>query len=102
MMDQLSTVADETTANSTYALMENTGVSVSIPGVTGTQNVQLIASTGNSPLRGTVFDDGNIDRITVGGDNQGWVFYSTSGSTADILTDPTKARRKTVANRRTP
>jgi hypothetical protein len=83
--------------------MQNTGVSVSIPGVSGTQNVQLIASTtGNTTLRGTVFNDGNIDRITVGGDNKGWVFYSTSGSTADILTDPTKARRKTVANRRTP
>ena len=103
MMDQLSTVVNGATADSTYALMENTGVSVSIPGVSGSQNVQLIASTtGNTTLRGTVFDDGKIDRIEVGGDNKGWVFYSTSGSTADIIADPTKARRKTVANRRTP
>jgi Ca2+-binding RTX toxin-like protein len=99
MMDQLSGVVDGTTADSTYALMENTGVSVSIPGVSGSKNVQLIASTtGNTTLRGTVFDDGNNDRLTIGGNNQGWLFYSTS----DIKTDLTKARRKTVANRRTP
>jgi hypothetical protein len=65
--------------------------------------VQLIASTtGNTTLRGTVFDDGNIDRITVGGDNQGWVFYSNIGNKADILTVSTIARRKTVANRLRP
>jgi hypothetical protein len=104
MMDQLSTVVDGTTADLSYALMENTGVSVSIPGVSGSKNVQLIASTtGNTTLRGTVFDDGMRDRVDVGGDNQGWLFYSDLPvSTADITIKKDKARRRTVANRLIP
>jgi hypothetical protein len=84
--------------------MENTGVSVSIPGVSGSKNVQLIASTtGNTTLRGTVFDDGMRDRVDVGGDNQGWLFYSDLPvSTADITIKKDKARRRTVANRLIP
>jgi len=106
MMDQqISAINSNATADSAFDILQGVngqnGISVAIPGVAGSYSNVILASNTTAAV-GTVFDDSSSDRITVGGDNQGWVFFSTSNPTPDVVTDLAKARRKTVSNRRNP
>ncbi|MFM1802029.1 MAG: hypothetical protein RJA81_1381, partial [Planctomycetota bacterium] len=68
----------------------------------------LATETGNTTTRGTVFNDSAFDRLTVGGNLTSWVLFANVPSSDplyrfnDLVTDLSKARKKTSANRINP